>query len=161
MLTLKLAGLTPETFVWLSGTMTRSLLLTIDGVINLCLGVLLVLFPSTIATVLGIPRPASTFYPNILGAVLLGIGIALCMERGTHALTRGLGLHGAIVINLCAAFVLAAWLLLGDLGLSLRGLVTLWSVVGILVTVSFAELACVRGGQTPISTPRRPSADSA
>ena len=128
--------------------MTRSLLLTIDGVINICLGVLLVVFPSTIATALGIPRPASTFYPNILGAVLLGIGIALCMERGTHAQRRGLGLHGAIAINLCAAFVLAAWLLLGDLGLSLRGLVTLWSVVGILVTVSFAELACVRGGHT-------------
>ena len=129
--------------------MTRSLLLTIDGVINLGLGVLLVVFPPAFASALGTPRPASTFYPNILGAVLFGIGIALCMERDTRAPPgRGRGLHGAVAINLCAAVALAAWLLLGELELSAKGLVTLWSIVGILVTVSLAEVARTRSDKS-------------
>ena len=129
--------------------MTRSLLLTIDGVINLGLGVLLVVFPPAFASALGTPRPASTFYPNILGAVLFGIGIAVCMERDTRAPPgRGLGLHGAVAINLCPAVALAAWLLLGELELSAKGLVTLWSIVGILVTVSLAEVARTRSDKS-------------
>ena len=55
-------------------------LLFIDGIVNLLLGVLLLLFPLGIAPSLGIPVPDTHFYPTILGAVLLGIGIALLID---------------------------------------------------------------------------------
>ena len=123
----------------------RSLWLTIDSLINLLLGALLVIFPRDLVSFLGIPQPGSAFYPSILGAVLFGIGIALWIERGTdRASGRGLGLGGAVVINLCAALVLAAWLLFGGLSLSARGSGFLWGIVVVLIVVSLAEIASVR-----------------
>ena len=50
-------------------------LLIVDGIVNLILGILLILFPFGIAQVLGVPQSISNFYPTILGAVLFGIGI--------------------------------------------------------------------------------------
>ena len=123
----------------------RSLWLSIDSLINLLLGALLVVFPRDLVAFLGLPQAGSAFYPGILGAVLIGIGIALWMERGTdRAGGSGLGLGGAVVINLCAALVLAAWLLFGDLSLSARGSGLLWGIVAVLIVVSLAEIACVR-----------------
>ena len=123
----------------------RSLWLSIDSLINLLLGAFLVVFPRDFVSYLGIPQPGSAFYPGILGAVLIGIGIALWMERGTdRASGRGLGLGGAVVINLCAALVLAAWLLFGDLSLAARGFGFLWGIVAVLIVASLAEIACVR-----------------
>ena len=102
-------------------------------------------FPRDIVSFLGIPQPGSAFYPSILGAVLFGIGIALWMERGAdRASGRGLRLGGAVVINLCAALVLAAWLLFGSLSLSARGSGFLWCIVAVLIVVSLAEIASVR-----------------
>ena len=125
--------------------MTRSALLTIDSIINLGLGVLLVLFPRDVVTLLGIPAAAPAFYPSILGAVLFGIGIALWFERGQpRGRTRGLGLQGAIAINLCGGVVLAGWLAFGDLGLPVRGLIVLWSLVLLLVGISITELIASR-----------------
>ena len=51
--------------------------LLIDGIVNLVLGVLLLLFPFGIAEILGVPQPEINFYPTILGGVIFGIGIAL------------------------------------------------------------------------------------
>ena len=123
--------------------MNRSLLLTIDSLINLLLGALLLLFPRDLISFLGIPEPGSAFYPNILGAVLFGIGIALWMQRGADR-SRGLGLGGAVVINLCGALVLSAWLLFGDLSLSIKGAAVLWGIVAVLIVVSLAEVVGVR-----------------
>ncbi len=95
--------------------MSRSTLLTLDAVINLTLGALLVVFPDPVVSALGIPGTDVTFYPSILGAVLVGIGIALVVERVRGA--TGLGLVGAVSINLTAGLVLAAWLAFGSLAL--------------------------------------------
>ena len=61
--------------------MHRSILLTIDGVINLVLGVLLMAFPDRLVALLGVPPASHGFYPNLLGGVLFGIGLALMIER--------------------------------------------------------------------------------
>ena len=123
--------------------MNRSLLLAIDSLINLVLGALLLVFPRGLVSFLGIPEPASAFYPNALGAILLGIGVALWMERRAGR-ARGLGLGGALVINLCGALVLSAWLLFGDLSLSIRGAAVLWGIVAVLMVVSLTEVVGVR-----------------
>ena len=79
-------------------------LLIIDGIVNLLLGVLLLLFPIGLAPILGVPVPNNHFYPSILGAVLFGIGIALLIDAYGHQRgIRGLGITGAIVINFFGA----------------------------------------------------------
>jgi hypothetical protein len=111
----------------------QSILLIVDGVINLALGIPLAIFPHRLAEFLGIPITTTPFYASILGAVLTGIGFALlveCFKRST-AIT-GLGLDGAIIINLIGAGTLVIWLVAGQLVLSLRGTIFLW-IIAILV----------------------------
>jgi len=50
-----------------------------DAIINYSLGILCILYPF-VAETIGIPIVENSFYPNILGAVLFGIGIALTIE---------------------------------------------------------------------------------
>ena len=122
-----------------------SKVLMIDAGINLILGVLLLLtipFPEQISQFLGVPKVTNAFYPSIFGAVLFGIGIALVLEsyRTKAEQLVGLGLGGAVAINLCAGAVLIGWLIFGDLILPLRGMVFLWSIGLILITISGFEL---------------------
>lgn len=119
---------------------TRNILLLIDGIINLVLGILLLLYPFGIASILGLPLTNSNFYPSILGAVIFGIGIALIIERFAkpHAI-RGLGLAGAIVINFCGAGVLLIWLLIARFDIPLRGYIILWSIAVIVLLVGLVE----------------------
>jgi hypothetical protein len=122
--------------------MRRDTLLTIDAAINLLLGVLLIAFSDGLVELLGVPPAVHRFYPNILGGVLFGIGIALMIERRrTTESGVGLGLGGAVAINLCGGIVLCGWLVFGDLSLPLRGLIFLWVLVVLLVGISTAELA--------------------
>ena len=89
-------------------TSRRDLLLTVDGAINLALGATLVVFPRGLVRWLGVPDVESAFYPSVLGGVLVGIGVALLVERSRDgARTVGLGLAGAVVVNLCGGLVLA------------------------------------------------------
>jgi hypothetical protein len=123
-------------------------LLAIDGLVNLLLGVVLLLFPAPLVSLLGLPDSELAFYPSILGAVLVGIAVALFLQVGGQGgLASGLGLGGAVAINVCAGLVLASWLLFGGLSLPLRGAVILWIIVLVLVGLSSAELwQLVRGG---------------
>ena len=117
------------------------ILLLIDGIINLLLGMLLLLFPFGLAQVFGVPQANSNFYPTILGAVIFGIGISLLLEvygkpRGIH----GLGLPGAIVINFCGAGVLTMWLIIVPFNLPLRGYIILWTIALVILALGFIEL---------------------
>lgn len=128
------------TRTWRGPSRRRSGVLTIDGVVNLLLGIVLMTFPRPLVETLGIPQVANGFYPAILGAVLFGIGIALCVEAAAgEREVGGVGLVGALSINLSAAAVLAGWLAVGELGLPPRGYVVLWVVVVLLVGLSMEE----------------------
>ena len=130
--------------------MNRSTLLKADAVINLILGILLMTFPTGLVKALGVPMSDPPFYATILGGVLFGIGLALlieCYRRSNRFV--GLGLGGAIAINLCGGFVLAAWLLSDKLTLPLRGHIFLWFLVLLLIGLSLLEgLAHVRRNAT-------------
>lgn len=133
--------------------MNRSTLLKADAAINLILGILLMAFPAGLVKALGIPMPGTPFYATILGGVLFGIGLALLVEcyRKSNRFV-GLGLGGAIAINLCGGFVLAAWLLSDKLTLPLRGHIFLWFLVLLLVGISLLEcLSHLRKGKSPSS----------
>ncbi len=116
-------------------------LLTLDGVVNLALGILLMWYPAWLASALGLPTESRSFFASILGAVLFGIGIALLIERYRPPLRiAGLGLGGAISINLCGGVVLAAWLLVGLSDLTALGQLVAWALVILLVGLSTLEL---------------------
>ncbi|MGA1789911.1 MAG: hypothetical protein ACMUIM_00370 [bacterium] len=123
----------------------KHLLLT-DAIINLLLGVLLIFYPVPVVKFIGIPLVEKSFYVSILGAVLFGIGIALLIEKNKKGLGfNGLGLGGAIIINICGGIVLAWWILFGSLTIPLRGYLVLWFLVVILMGISLIELiACLK-----------------
>jgi len=118
----------------------ESITLMVDAIINYALGILCILYPF-VAHKIGVPIVENSFYPNILGAVLFGIGIALTIEcyRKQEGMV-GLGLGGAIAINLSGGLVLILWLIFGDLNIPFRGHFFLWSLAVILVGISLIEL---------------------
>jgi hypothetical protein len=117
--------------------MQRILLLT-DAVINLLLGGLLLLYPLGLAALLGMPPVTTTFFPRVLGGVLFGIGIALLIAyRGGG---QGLGLDGAIAINLCGAGAVVGWLVAAPSTIPPRGRVTLWIIALLVIGIGLVEL---------------------
>ncbi len=92
---------------------------------------------------MGLPIPASRFYVNILGAVFIGIALALIWEYRRLSNNReqvGLGVFGAAAINLCGGSMLAVWLITGKLDLTLAGSIFLWLLVILLMGLSALEL---------------------
>ena len=130
-------------------------LLRLDAVINFFLWILLLLtipFPQQLSAFLGVPMIEQGFYSSIMGAVFMGIGVSLLLEsnRQTDQQMIGLGLVGAITINLCGGFVLLGWLLFGNLNLPLQGSIFLWVIAIILVGISSVELIAYRKAQSKI-----------
>ena len=118
---------------------SKRILLFIDALVNVILGLLLMFFSRGLIDFFGIPATDSFFYPNILGGVLFGIGIALLVELKDGDWGAGLGLIGAVIINLCGGAVLAAWLLFGKLMIPSGGRIFLWCLVLLLVVLSLIE----------------------
>jgi hypothetical protein len=113
----------------------HKILLLVDCFVNVSIGLLLLLFPFGIVDLLGLPQTSTNFYASILGAVLFGIGLALLLElTGRGRRFRGLGLGGAILINLSGSLVLIFWLLFGALDMPLKGSIILW-VIGLTVFI--------------------------
>ena len=120
----------------------KSVLLLIDGVVNLLLGILLLSSPVGLADVLGLPPFQNGFYPTLLGAVLLGIGIALFIQwYGRRAGVTGLGMAGAIAINVCGAGALLLWLTVGDLRIPVEGRIILWVGAIVVFLIAVVEVA--------------------
>ena len=122
--------------------MNKKVTLLIDASINFILAVLLLAYSPGLVRFLGVPYTDSFFYPNILGAIFLGITIALVIEAYRKQADRftGLGLTGAISINLCGGLVLLVWLLSGNLNLPLKGMIFLWVLDILLLVISTIEL---------------------
>ena len=120
--------------------MKRKYVLLADAMINCILGILLLFFSERIVTLLGVPNTDHYFYPNILGGVLFGIGIALLIEIfRKNSRFIGLGLGGAIAINISGGCVLAGWLISNKLDIPGGGRVFLWVLVCVLIGISCTE----------------------
>ena len=122
--------------------MIADLLLLADALINLVIGAILAAFPARLIGALGLPAAPSTFYPRILGAVLIGIGIALLLNAFPTG-RSGLGLAGAIAINMSAAAMLVLMLLTGLGKVPRRGRRLLWFLVFVLIGLSALESALI------------------
>jgi hypothetical protein len=115
-------------------------LLWFETLLKLSSGLLLALVPLTVIKILGLPPAESAFWPRLLGSVLVGLSGATFLE-GAMASTRGLGLAGAIVINLAAAAMIALSSLLGGGATTRRGKLVQWGIVTLLFALSLAEIA--------------------
>jgi hypothetical protein len=115
--------------------------LIVDAVIDGLLGIALLLFSPEVWEFTGIPGAYSRFYPNLLGAVLLGITISLIMEarRKEKEAAPGLGFRGTLVINFSAGIILSLWLIFGHLAIPLRGIIVLGSLSFILLVFSIIK----------------------
>lgn len=122
--------------------MKKRIVLLIDAAINFILGILLLTFSPFIVHLLGVPPTNNNFYPTILGGIFIGITIALIIEafkKETNNHT-GLGLLGAVCINISGGLVLLFWLLLGHLELPQKGFIFLWTLDILLLVISSIEL---------------------
>jgi hypothetical protein len=121
--------------------MNKRNILLIDAIINFFLAFLLGIFPREVISFLGLPVVSKPFYASILGGVFLGIGIALLIGRSAKVNNPdGLGLRGAIAINLSGGSVLALWLMFGSLDVPTHGRFIMWALVVILYVISIVEL---------------------
>jgi hypothetical protein len=114
-------------------------LLWIETLTKFVPGALLVLAPLATLRVLGLPRPDTGFWPRLAGVLLVGIAGALFLEGTSRG--HGLGLAGAIIVNLSGASLLAALLVLEAGPAYTRGRTAVWLVVCALVTLSVFEIA--------------------
>lgn len=119
--------------------MLRELLLT-EITLKLAAGGLLALFPRTVAQLLGLHRVAETFWPRLLGALLVGLGAATALEH-IGASQNGLGLAGHVVLNLLGALMLFALLVLGRAAPTRRGRILVGLAAAILSLLAMVELA--------------------
>ena len=115
----------------------------IDGAGNIALGLPLIIYPDGVARLLGVSFAEDAFYPVILGSILFGIGIALLVERFAQK-ASGLGLAGAISINMTLGVVLIGWLLVAEADVPRRGAILLWGLALILIGISVIEFLSLR-----------------
>ena len=115
-------------------------LLWVETLLKLGTAAALLLAPISVARALGLPPPGSPFWPRLLGAVLLGIGLASYIQ-GSWPGGKGLAPAGAIAVNLSAAATIAAMLVMRrGLG-ARRGRLVLWVTVVVLVLLSLLEIS--------------------
>jgi hypothetical protein len=106
-------------------------LLALDGAGNVLLGLPLLVAPGRVSGFLGLPAGGGDLYPVILGSVFVGIGAALLLEWSRPS-AGGLGIAGALVINLVFGVALVAWLLFAGGGVPIRGRILLTGLAFVL-----------------------------
>ena len=111
-----------------------------DALIRTSLGLWLIALPKTLIGLLGLPRTVETFWPRMVGALLLALAGALSLEVLFPG-GRGLGFAGAMLVNLATAFALATGLVVGRLELPWRGRAALWAAVALSLLLGLVELA--------------------
>lgn len=113
-------------------------LLWIEACLKLGSGLALVVAPRVLARLLGLPSADQPFWPRLLGALLIGLGVATLLEVRMQG---GLGLGGSIAVNLAGAAMLGALLVLGRAGKTKRGRLLLSLTAAALVILSLVEIA--------------------
>ena len=118
--------------------MLTTIVLLIDALVFLSMGAMFAVLPATSVVALGLPAGQPAFYRRLLGAVLIGIGLALMMTALPTGL-GGLGAAGAVVVNLSLALMLAALLMTGTGRSSRQGKMLPWVLVAVLIVLSALE----------------------
>lgn len=127
-------------------TIFRKIVLLIDATIGVALGGFLIGYPTSLVAQWGLPKVNDAFFPSVLGAVLIGVAIALIYEavRG-ECDEPGLGIIGAVFVNSCGAVILMCWLFSGRLTVPIHGYLLIWFLTLILVLITGIEAIIFSG----------------
>ncbi len=117
-------------------------LLWIEFVLKAVVGSFVLLFPRSLARVLGLPPVSETFWPRLLGATLLSLSCATALEVQLGA-GRGLGLAGQVAVNLIGVLALVSLLIMGKAGPTRRGRIAVGLAALGLALLALVELAWV------------------
>jgi hypothetical protein len=119
----------------------RDIILLVNSAIYLILGLILLIYTPSIIVDLGLPAAPHPFFSNLAGGVFMGISIAFIIEylKKPGGIV-GVGLGGAVAINLCVGTVLVFWLMAESLQIPLRGRIFLWIVTLYLISNSVIEI---------------------
>jgi hypothetical protein len=120
----------------------KDMVLWIDVAVRLVLAVLLVCVPRLTMTSLGLPKSPETFWPRILGVVLLALAAGTAID-GRWPGKGGPLLGGLVAVNVAMAFGLATALVVGQLELPKRGRLALWLAVIASAMLALVQLAWV------------------
>ena len=101
---------------------------------------MLAIAPMSAIKLFGLPLTNTGFWPRLLGAVLIGLAVALFLEARVEG-SHGLGLAGCVVVNLCGAAMIATLLVTEAGPPSMRGRFLFWLIVLLLLTLSILEMA--------------------
>ena len=117
-----------------------SQILLLETFIKLGLGTLLLLAPLSTASLIGLHRPPTSFWPRLVGGLLIGLAAAIFIEIRMSG-SRGLGLYGLIAINLTTALTLLALVVMDAGAPTRRGRVALWVAIALTLTLALAEIS--------------------
>lgn len=105
------------------------------------LGAVLFAAPQAASAVFGMQRPATGFWPRVLGGTVLGIAAGVWIGLKFPNAHGAIGPAGLIPINLFAAAALIAPLILGTAAPSRRGKVVIAVCAFLLLALAFLEIA--------------------
>lgn len=104
-------------------------------------GLTLLLMPITAVRIVGMERPTSGFWPRVVGAIILGIALAVLISLMLPNARGGLGPAGLIPINLIGAAALIIPLVMGTAAPTKRGRGFLIVNALTLIALAFLEIA--------------------
>ena len=113
-----------------------------DAALRLMLGALLVLAPRLTLSALGLPKSAETFWPRLLGAVLLAVAAGTVIDVRWPG-KGGPSLGGLVALNVAASFALATGLVVGHLEIPKRGRLLMWLAAILSALLALVQLAWV------------------
>lgn len=118
-------------------------LLWIETILKGSIGLIMIFLPITAARIAGFPHGNTSFWPRLFGAALLGIAGAFAVEgynvAGGAIEAKGLGLGGAVTINLTAILSLFGTLIFAGVT-TRRGKILIWLMILLLLFLTLFEI---------------------
>jgi hypothetical protein len=106
-------------------------------------GAALIIAPLTLLSFLGLYRPATGFWPRLVGAISLGLAAGIWLGLQFPDAKGTLGPAGLIPINLFTAAALLASLVLGHAAPKRRGTMVVAATTLLLFALALLEIAHV------------------
>ncbi len=119
-------------------------LLWFETILKGSIGIILLLAPITLARIAGLPHGNTSLWPRLFGATLVGIAAAFAVEGYNQIneplIAKGIGLAGAVVINLTAILALLSVLIFKGVS-SKRAYALIWVSILVLLGLMLFEIA--------------------
>ena len=116
-------------------------ILWFDALLKLAAGLPLAILPKATVAVFGLPRVQNGFYVRLLGAVLVGLAVAIIAEGRSGHTQAGLGPAGALSVNIAGGIVLIGQIVFGRSDLTFRGRLLCWGILAAMSALAIAEFA--------------------